>query len=83
MVAVVFIVSITVAVVVVVLILGLRNRRGHYYSTGTQKKYVMTFTSSLCFSFTCLLVLLCRGPVSAVDIPASTNAAYELSKLSR
>ena len=82
MVAVIFIVSITVAVVVVVLILVLRNRRGHY-STGTQKKYVMTFTSSLCFSFTCLLVLLCRGPVSAVDIPANTNAAYELSKLSR
>ena len=80
--AVVFIVSITAAVAVVIVVLVLRNHRGDY-PTGTQRQYVVTFTRSLCFSSTCLLALLCRGPMSAVDIAAGTNVAYELSKFSK
>ena len=77
-VVVVLIVSITTAVTVVIVVL-LRNRRGHN-SSGPQKKYVI---SLYVVSLVTNILFLYRDQMSAVDITAKSNEAYELTKLSR
>ena len=70
-----------VAVTVIVIIVLLRNCRGHY-SPGIQRLYVIMISSHRTFMMTLHLFLLYRGQVSAVDITAKSNEAYELTKIS-
>ena len=72
---VVLIIAVTVIVIVVLL---LRNRRGPY-SSGPQKKYVISLNV---VSLVTNILLLHRGQMSAVDITAKSNEAYGLTKIS-
>ena len=69
------VVVLIIAVTVVVIVVLLRNRRGPY-SSGPQKKYVI---SLYVVSLVTNIFLLYRGQMSAVDI---TNEAYGLTKTS-
>ena len=74
-VTVVLIITTAVTVIVIVVLL-LRNRRGHY-SPGIQRLYVIIKSWRslyVCFSR--------RNRMSAVDITAKSNEAYELTKIS-
>ena len=68
------VVVVIIAVTVIVIVVLLRNRRGPY-SSGPQKKYVISL-------YLVNILLLYRGQVSAIDITAKSNEAYELTKIS-
>ena len=72
------VVVLIIAVTVIVIVVLLRNRRGPY-SSGPQKKYVI---SLYVVSLVTNILLLYRGQMSAVDITAKSNEAYELTKIS-
>ena len=71
------VVVLIVAVTVIVIVVLLRNRRGPY-SSGPQKKYEIICYECCDKYFSCIY----RGEMSAVDITAKTNEAYELTKIS-
>ena len=72
------VVALIIAVTVIVVVVLLRNRRGHY-SSGPQKKYGI---SPNVVSLVTNILLLYRGQMSAVNITAKSNEAYELTKIS-
>ena len=70
--------ALIIAVTVIVIVVLLRNCRVHY-SSGPQKKYgISLYVVSLVTN----ILLLYRGQMSAVDITAKSNEAYELTKIS-
>ena len=72
------VVVLIIAVTVIVIVVLLRNRRVPY-SSGPQKKYVI---SLYVVSLVTNILLLYRGQMSAVDITAKSNEAYGLTKIS-
>ena len=74
-VVVVLIIAVTVILIVVLL---LRIQRGHN-STRIQRLCVIIFSLKFCDNFTTLLY---RDQMSALDITAKSNEAYELTKIS-
>ena len=75
------VVVLIIAATVVIVVLLLRNRRGHY-SPEIQRLYVIMISSRGTFISTLHLFFLCRGQMSAADISAKPNEAYELTKVS-
>ena len=72
------VVVLIIAVTVIVIVVLLRNHRGPY-SSGPQKKYVI---SLYVVSLVTNILFLYRSQLSAVDITAKHNEAYGLTKIS-
>ena len=74
------VVVLIIAVTVIVIVVLLRNRRGHY-SSRPQKKYVISLYMYV-LSLVTNILFLYRDQMSAVNITAKSNEAYELTKIS-
>ena len=72
------VVVLIITTVIVIVALLLKSRRGHY-SPGIQRLYVIMTSSHGTFI---IMFLLYRSQMSAVDITAKSNEAYELTKVS-